>query len=263
MNFPIIRGEIDRRLLVNYRVDPEVVSQILPSPFRPQLVAGHAVAGICLIRLKQLRPAMLPSFVGLGSENAAHRFAVEWDSEDGVRTGVFVPRRDTSSRLATLAGGRIFPGIQHRATFDVQEAADQISIEMQSDDGSAQLLVKGREASELPADSVFGSTETASQFFEAGSLGYSPDQSGHCLEGLELRAVNWQVQPFSIANVESSYFSDRAVFPEGSVAFDHALLMRGITHSWHSCQPIDSLRHKELPASLSNEDASNEMAIAD
>lgn len=39
--------------------------------------------------------------------------------------------------------------------------------------------------------------------------------------------------------------------------------MRGIDHSWHSCQPIDSLRHKELPANLPNEDASNEMAIAE
>lgn len=263
MYFPVIRGGIDRRILVNYRVDPEVVTQVLPAPFRPQLVAGHAVAGICLIRLKQLRPAMLPAFAGLGSENAAHRFAVEWDSEDGVRTGVFVPRRDTSSRLATLAGGRIFPGIQHRATFDVQEAADEIRIEMRSHDGSTQLLVKGCEASELPAGSVFESTETASQFFEDGSLGYSPGQSGRCLEGLELRAVNWQVQPFSIANVESSYFSDRAVFPEGSVTFDHALLMRGIDHSWHRCQPIASLRHKALSASLREEDAGNEMAIAD
>jgi hypothetical protein len=247
MHLPAIRGVIDRRILVNYRVDPEVVAQILPAPFRPQLVAGHAIAGICLIRLKQLRPAMFPSFVGLGSENAAHRFAVEWDSEDGVRTGVFVPRRDTSSRLTTLAGGRIFPGVQHRAAFDVQEAADEIRIAMRSRDGSAQVLVEGCETSELPAGSVFGSTETASRFFEDGSLGYSPGQSNHCFEGLELRAVNWQVQPFSVSNVESSFFSDRVVFPEGSVTFDHALLMRGIDHSWHSCERIASLPRVELP----------------
>mgnify|MGYP002628714534 FL=1 len=246
MHFPVICGVIDRRILVNYRVDPEVAAQILPAPFRPQLVAGHAIAGICLIRLRQLRPAMFPSFVGLGSENAAHRFAVEWDSEDGVRTGVFVPRRDTSSCLATLAGGRIFPGVQRRAAFDVHEADDEIRIAMLSRDGSAQVLVEGSEASDLPAGSVFRSTETASRFFGDGSMGYSPGQSGHCFEGLELRTANWQVQPFSVASVKSSFFSDRAVFPEGSVVFDHALLMRGIDHSWHSCEPVASSLRVEL-----------------
>jgi hypothetical protein len=48
-------------------------------PFRPQLVHGWAVAGICLIRLGRLRPSRVPSAVGLRSENAAHRIAVEWD----------------------------------------------------------------------------------------------------------------------------------------------------------------------------------------
>lgn len=43
-------GEIERRLLVNYRVDAGGVGRLLPEPFRPQLVDGAAVAGICLIR---------------------------------------------------------------------------------------------------------------------------------------------------------------------------------------------------------------------
>jgi hypothetical protein len=33
--------------------------------------------------------------------------------------------------------------------------------------------------------------------------------------------------------VESSFFNNRALFPVGSVAFDCALLMRGIDHEWH------------------------------
>ena len=52
--------------------------------------------------------------VGMTSENSAHRIAVEWDDEEGVvKEGVFVPRRDTDSRLVALAGGRIFPGMHH------------------------------------------------------------------------------------------------------------------------------------------------------
>jgi hypothetical protein len=31
---------IERRLLVNYRIEPELVARLLPWPFRPQLVSG-------------------------------------------------------------------------------------------------------------------------------------------------------------------------------------------------------------------------------
>ena len=63
MQIPVIRGIIDRRILVNFRVDPDVLARFLPAPFRPKLVNGTGMAGVCLIRLKSIRPRFLPSFV--------------------------------------------------------------------------------------------------------------------------------------------------------------------------------------------------------
>ncbi len=37
--FPTVRGNIDRRILVNFRVDPGVVADTLPEPFEPQTVS--------------------------------------------------------------------------------------------------------------------------------------------------------------------------------------------------------------------------------
>ncbi|MEO8095715.1 MAG: DUF2071 domain-containing protein, partial [Pseudolysinimonas sp.] len=110
MRAPRMAGVIDRRLLVNYRVDPDVARGLVPAGLRPLLIDGNAVAGICLLRLDQLRPAGLPSAIGLRSENVAHRIAVEWDTPDGMRTGVFIPRRDSGSRVNVAVGGRLFPG---------------------------------------------------------------------------------------------------------------------------------------------------------
>ncbi len=115
MQIPVIRGLIDRRILVNYRVDPSVLAALLPAPFRPKVTRGVGMVGICLIRLKQIRPSFIPSCLGISSENAAHRAAVEWDGNGGLCEGVFVRRRDTNSWLNSLAGGRLFPGIHHRA----------------------------------------------------------------------------------------------------------------------------------------------------
>jgi hypothetical protein len=233
MQIPVIRGIIDRRILVNFRVGAAVLARLLPAPFRPKLINGAGMAGVCLIRLKNIRPRFWPSFLGIRSENAAHRIAVEWDQNGEIKEGVFIPRRDTSSRLNTLVGGRLFPGVHHHAAFQVQEYGDRYRVQLNSDDRQTHLLVEGHVAHELPSTSVFGSLQEASDFFERGSLGYSVTARPDQFDGLELRSFHWQVQPLTVDNVESSFFENRALFPPGSVAFDCALLMRGIEHEWH------------------------------
>ena len=49
MRIPVIRGVIDRRILVNYRADPDVLARVVPEPFRPKLINGAGMAGVCLI----------------------------------------------------------------------------------------------------------------------------------------------------------------------------------------------------------------------
>src|ERR1700739_2924261 len=110
MRIPVIQGIIDRRILVNFTVDPDVISKIIPKPFSPKIYNGKAIAGICLIRLKNVRPKGLPPFIGIGSENGAHRIAVEWEEDGKMKEGVYIPRRDSSSLFNNLVGGRIFPG---------------------------------------------------------------------------------------------------------------------------------------------------------
>jgi hypothetical protein len=234
MKIPVVQGVIDRRILVNYRVDPDVVARLLPAPFRPKLVGGYAVAGICLIRLKHVRPRFLPAIAGLSSENAAHRIAVEWDSEGSPREGVFIPRRDTSSRFNTLAGGRLFPGVHHHARFQVREQLHRYEVQVDSDDGQVHVAVAGSMAPELPPGSVFGSVRTASNFFECGSLGYSPTHRPETYDGLELCATGWHVDALAVDKVESSFFENEQSFPSGSAQFDCALVMRGIVHEWHA-----------------------------
>src|SRR5579885_2523048 len=144
MNILTIEGTIDRRILVNYRVDPDYLQRLLPSPFRPKRIHGMGIAGICLIRLKEMRPRSLPALIGFSSENAAHRIAVEWEENGVYREGVYIPRRDTASQFNTLIGGRFFPGVHHHAHFQVSEHDDAFSIQIASDDGETQVMVEAR-----------------------------------------------------------------------------------------------------------------------
>ncbi|MFK7985695.1 MAG: DUF2071 domain-containing protein [Sandaracinaceae bacterium] len=233
MRIPVIRGVIERRILANFRVDPVVMAKALPPPFRPKTVRGFSVGGICLIRLRAVRPRWSPVPFGLSSENAAHRIAVEWDEGAVVREGVFVPRRDTSSWANAVVGGRLFPGVQHHARFAVDERGDDYSVSMVSQDDATHVSFVGSRTDRLPRESVFESIAEVSAFFEQGSLGYSCTRTDGRFDGLELRTKTWSVAPLTAHEVTSSYFEDERSFPAGSVAFDNALLMRDIDHEWH------------------------------
>jgi hypothetical protein len=242
MRLPVLQGTIKRRLLVNFRADPAVVQKVLPAPFRPKLHRGYALVGICLIRLEKIRPRCVPGVLGLASENAAHRIAVEWTEEWGaLREGVFIPRRDTGSLLNRMTGGRVFPGEHHPARFTVADDGRRVDFAMRSFDGAVKVEVVGQDADTLPATSCFGSLTEASAFFEGGSLGYSVTRDPGRLDGLHLRTKDWRVRALAVTKVRSSYFEDRRVFPRGAVEFDHALVMRDLPHEWHAAEDLVSV----------------------
>jgi hypothetical protein len=226
-----IECTIERRLLVNYRIDPEAVMRLLPAPFRPQLVSGWAVGGVCLIRLGNLRPAHFPSALGPTTENVAHRFAVEWDDNQGTHVGVFIPRRDTSSRITAFAGDRLFPGAHHLARFTVHEGGSDLQIIVESRDGKLSLSVSAHEVTSLGGE-LFGSLEAALAFFRQGSLGFSASGRAARLARVRLLSESWDGRAMSVGHMASSMFDDTNVFPKGSCTLDSALVMRNLPIQW-------------------------------
>lgn len=237
---PSLSGRIERRLLVNYRADPEVVRRILPPLFEPQLVEGHSIVGICLIRIGSARPSGLPRQLGVTAEHVAHRIAVTMPGADGTTCGVFIPRRDTDSRLVTLVGSRFFSGGLHRARSSVTEVDGRYRVAIASDDGTMHVAVDGTITDTLPRDSVFGDVDASSAFFAAGAVGYSAGGRSGCFDGVHLGTSRWEVRPLAVSEVHSSFFDDGVRFPSGSIAFDHALLMTDIESHWTALPALTS-----------------------
>jgi hypothetical protein len=193
-----IHGMIDRRVLLNYRIDPEVLRRVLPPPFKPKLYAGYGVGGVCMIRFSHLRPRLVPASLGLKSENAAHRIAVQWVQDGEQREGVFIPRRDTNSWFNKTLGGRFFPGIFQRSRFEPRESDSSVSLRIVRSDGGAEIAVVGHVADQLPPTSIFPSLEAAAGFFSLGATGYSATNTPGHYHGMELHSLNWTVLPLTI-----------------------------------------------------------------
>lgn len=157
-----------------------------------------------------------------------------WDDNGSEREGVYIPRRDTNSVLSRLAGGRLFPGTLHAATFDVTTGGDQIDFHMTSHDGNVSVDTQVKVAPSLPEASSFQNLAEASAFFEAGALGYSATVEPHRFHGMTINVPAWRVEPLAVESVYSSYFADATRFPAGSIEFDCALLMRNLDSEWRS-----------------------------
>lgn len=221
-----LRAQVRRRLLITYRVDPAVAASMVPAPLRPQLVNGSAVAGVCMIGLTSVRPGWLRPRWGFRTENVAHRVAVEWDQDGGVRTGVFIVERHSSSLIPVLGGGRLFPGVQRRGRFTLDEVGDRFRVRMAAP--GIRVAVDVEVGNEWTSG-LFGSVEEASEFHRLGSVGWSPCVAGDGIEALELTSTEWTAEPGVVHAVESSFFES---LPAGSAVLDSALVMRDLPFFW-------------------------------
>jgi hypothetical protein len=224
--FKTLRAQVRRRLLISYRVDAEVAQSLIPDVFRPQIVDGSAVAGICMIGLQSVRPGWFRPRVGFRTENVAHRIAVEWDENGETRNGVYIVERHSSSLVPVLAGGRLFPGVQKRARFELDETTSRFRVRMAAPGTSVAVDVQ------LGGDwtsTLFPNVEAASTFHEQGAVGWSPRRDGHGVEPLELTSKEWAVEPGQVISVESSYFD---ALPAGAATLDSVVVMRDIPFFW-------------------------------
>lgn len=222
-----LRAQVRRRLLITYRVDPEVAQGLIPDPFRPQLVDGSAVAGVCMIGLHSIRPGWFRPRVGFRSENIAHRVAVEWNEHGETRTGVYIVERHSSAVLPTLVGGRLFPGVQKRARVELNETESRFRVRMTAADTRVAVDV---ELGGTWTSALFPTVEAASAFYEQGSVGWSPDRDGTGVEPLQLTSPEWAVEPARALSVESSFFD---ALPPGSAVLDSVVAMRDLPFLWN------------------------------
>lgn len=217
-----VRAQLRRRLLISYRVEPEVAASLLPAGFRPQIVDGSAVAGVCVLGLESIRPSWFRRRWGLRSENAAHRMAVEWDGPDGVERGVFIFERHSSAWHPVLFGGRLFPGVHQRARFRTREVGERYALTMEA--GGHSLAADVEVAGEW-SSSLFGSVDEASDFYRSARVGWSMARDGRSVEPVALASEEWKVEGARLHSLRSSFFD---ALPTGAAVFDSVVVMRDL-----------------------------------
>jgi hypothetical protein len=238
---PALEGVIRRRVLLNFRVAPEIVAPLIPDPLEVLTHGEAAIVGICLIGMERLRPKGVPGWFGVASENMAHRIAIRYPTGTGMSDGVFIWRRDTDQCLVSLLGGRLFPGVHQRAAFTIEDDDKDVSICVRTQDRLADVRFDASHETEWCSHSVFSTFDDAVTFFRRGDCGFSCSLREGRLDGLQLKTLRWEMQPLRVNQLHSAFFEDRERFPSNTVQFDCALMMRGIPHEWHEISDVPEL----------------------
>lgn len=225
-----IIGKINHRILSNYRIEPQVAQSVLPKEFKPKLINGFAIGGICQVSLSDMRPNGLPVIAGTNSHNAAHRIAVISPAGEGV----YIPRRDTNSILNSISGGRIFPGIYMKSDFKVITDGRRYKVNIRDTYGKTIMNIECSISEKLNQSSVFEDIDEISDFFKYGNIGWSRNRTDDGYDAIELKTAGWKMEPLKVNDQFSAYFNDETIFPKGSVTFDSAMIMRNLEHSWIS-----------------------------
>ncbi|MFW5929208.1 MAG: hypothetical protein ACOCT0_02170 [Halobacteriota archaeon] len=185
-----LRGNVDSRITVNYRVDVDELESVLPDALVAREVDdGVGVGGVCLGVVRGARPGGVPRLLGVNAESALHRVAVEWDGGKGC----YVVRRDVDSTLGAIAGRALLPGALGRARTTVDVDGERFYARVDCDTEFVRL--DAREADGLPGDSVFGSPGDVLEYYGETEVAYAGrprtfERSICSIEGGEVAALD-------------------------------------------------------------------------
>ncbi|MEZ4829135.1 MAG: DUF2071 domain-containing protein [Bacteroidia bacterium] len=229
MKIPALSGLIQRRILINYRVEPAVLRKLLPAPFEPRLFGNYGIAGICFFDLSQLRIKGLPLSPCISAQIVSHRIAVNWEESGIKKEGLYITQRDTSSTLVHFSGGRFFPSEYSLTGMKFRESFGYYELHL---GGHHPTSFLAKESADFAEGSVFSGLPAAASLFAQNSMEYAPRYENMVFDGIAFRASRHKVQPLHICQMRSSFFENEENFPRGSVFFDHALLMKNIRSEW-------------------------------
>ena len=229
MRAPALSGRIERRICIQYRINPSVARRFLPDHIRPKLYQGSALGGICVFRFAPARARILPIPLGFGTELAWHRIAVEWDAGATVAHGQYLLRCEADSRPSARLTPKVLPCSEPAARITVRSNDGGLSISMKSVDGNGDLNLAAVPDDHWPEDSVFPSAKAAQLALSGGHVLWPSNERGET-EGFEVAAGQGTVASLTSHGIDSAWYDDRDRFPLGSIGFDSALLISRANH---------------------------------
>jgi hypothetical protein len=225
---PSVRAELAERFIFNFRMPPPVLRTLLPVEWLvPAEVNGWAIASFCMLHLRKITVAPLPTLIGMTSISSAPRYAVVDLTTHPPQPAVFVTERHTNS-----AFGAWFTSLGFSAAHRYVESS------ISRDGLSTRLSVSGREERPMFDAIVRPAPKTTSTVFDANSFAafiaegvssYGLSRHGTRLTRVDLHKTDANYEPLEASEVRGPIVEN---WIRLGAVFDSAFRTSGGRYEW-------------------------------
>lgn len=214
--------------LLLYSVDLVSAKKLIEDPFILKEHKGRGIMATAFAKVKHLRPAFLPSFLGVNFDFAGFRFMVDYHSNSKNKdlSGLKILRSVSNNKLLS-AGGKIFS--QYNFSYSNLEInQSQISTTIKGELFDIELQ-HSSDKRFIQAGSLFSDYSEARKF--AGPLLYTFERKAHKISIVEGSREHWQPRPAKIIAHRNDFFAELP-FSKLDAIPEAAFTINDIPYSW-------------------------------
>ena len=225
-----MKGTVVRRFLISYPVCPDVLSDYLPPGAECATHDGFAWVSACFVRMDDMRPNIVPRFLGMGFNYLIHRTRARLPFPDGkLREAVLVLQPNINRPLLSSFGS-LLTGVGFRTReIEFTEDDDNWRIRMvrEGDLLYDATVVKSSFSESISGDSRFATVQEADDFLLGVSFGGQWARGHRNLKLLPETHDPWATLAGTCITRKNHFLEELGV---DAVAADHAMTMTQIPH---------------------------------
>ena len=226
---PPVRAELAERFIFNFRMPLEALAEYLPAPWlTPQPVRGYGVASFCLLDLRHITAAPLPTLVGLHSVSCAPRYAVFDHSSGEPKPAVFVTERQTSSAFGAWFTGLGFSCRHPFMPAQITHRTKETDLQVQKPGEEIQFGAAVRSVSPSRSD-LFASPEEFGVFIAQGVTSYGLSRYQNQLTKVDLHKEDRGYESLEVLSLRSPLLEQ---WQDKGAVLDSAFHTNGGRYEW-------------------------------
>jgi hypothetical protein len=225
---PPVRAKLAERFIFNFRMPTEAFQKYMPVKWlAPADVAGHAVASFCMLDLRHITIAPMPTILGLSSVSCAPRYAATDLSAGTPRPAVFVTERQTNSAFGAWFTRLGFSAPHRRVHASIRREGDVIFLSVKAA-GQENIFEAAVRPSDATPSAMFDCA-SFKRFIAEGVSSYGLSRHGSRLTKLDLHKEDTDYHSLEVLEMSGAAVEE---WLKNGAEFDSAFRTSGGRYEW-------------------------------
>jgi Uncharacterized conserved protein (COG2071) len=229
-----IKAHFESSLVLAYALPKAALQPFLPPGLVLDTYKDFGFLAIALVHTSDLRPAFLPSGMGISFFLSGYRIFTRYQTRAGqTLRGLRILRSDTNRWPLQFFGNLLTHYAYELSSWDVRRTENFFGVEVSTPDHKADLHVEADllAPAALPAGSPFEDLREARKF--AGPLPFTFDyeRQTHSIIRVEGVRQQWNPRPVPV-KVHRNAFLEQEVFRNAGAVLANAFFLENVPYAW-------------------------------